>query len=103
MNEVRESCRFNLIKVVFNVMQATATDLMLAFNVPTVYTCSDEITMLFPLVDEEKKEATEEPSNNNVKQEKEEKKEDKKEEEKILMYGGKVQKLGMRLEPDYKF
>lgn len=75
--------------VVHQVMVNTSIDLLLRFNARTVYTQSDEITLIFPRLKDESK--TEEK----VEDKKEEKKDKKKEEEeeKVLPFGGRAQKL----------
>jgi len=78
-----------------NVMVATTMDLLNVFNPTTAFTCSDEITLLFPAMsaiqeetedNEDQEESTEEPK-------KEEKKKKKEKEEPTIMFSGKVSKL----------
>jgi len=61
-----------------NVMVATTMDLMTTFNATTAYTCSDEITLLFPPVvngEEENKEEIKEATDENDEKKKKKKKE----------------------------
>jgi tRNA(His) guanylyltransferase len=45
---------------VADVMEATAMDLLVAFSPTTVFTCSDEITMVFPPIQRDPREGSEE-------------------------------------------
>lgn len=63
-------------------MTETAKQLLLEFNPATVYTCSDEITLIYPV----------EPWDPNAPVE-EKDKEDAKEKEKVLFFNGKIQKI----------
>jgi tRNA(His) guanylyltransferase len=65
-----------------NAMTETAKQLLLEFNPATVYTCSDEITLIYPV----------EPWDPNAPVE-EKDKEDAKEKEKVLFFNGKIQKI----------
>jgi len=76
------------------VMVATTTDLMAYFNPTTGFTCSDEITLLFPPITEEELNTNEEETTKEAAtEEKEDKKKKEKTEEATLMFSGKVQKI----------
>src|SRR5690606_2608120 len=76
----------DLICKVHNVMVNTSKDLLLKFNARTVYTQSDEITMIFPRLKQKK-------TDDEEKETKTDKKKKKEEEEKVLPFSGRAQKI----------